>query len=206
MHKNRRGNPAEKSRTKRSSSLQAQRCSQPSANPAPTTTGKIEPKKEKPGLIGIPPTKRRTRRRVKAQAADGADKFGATNAYKWVLGGVTKDDGGNEVSLKAFGGYFDNLAAATTNEKTVLEQIVASSAKLATTNKELMAVVKKLTNDNKDLQRETNCLKKRGGSGATQGKRDPTLCPHCKKEVYHEPDACFDLANNKDKQRPGWKI
>ena len=54
--------------------------------------------------------------------------------YDQVLGGVTKDDGGNEVILKAFGEYFDNLAAATTNEKTLLEQLVASNAKLATTN------------------------------------------------------------------------
>ena len=81
------------------------------------------------------------------------------------------------MGLKSLEGYFDNLAAAAsaTNGKTVLEQLVASNAKLAATNEELVAVVKKLTNENKDLQRETNRLNKRGGNGATQGKRDPTF-------------------------------
>ena len=59
------------------------------------------------------------------------------------------------MGLKALGGYFDNLAAASTNEKTVLEKLVASNAKLAAKKKELVAVVKKLTNHNKDLQRAT---------------------------------------------------
>ena len=39
--------------------------------------------------------------------------------------GVKTDAVGDEVGLKALVGYFDNLAAAATNEKKVLEQPVA---------------------------------------------------------------------------------
>ena len=85
-------------------------------------------------------------------------------------------------------------------------KIVDNNAKIAATNKELVAIVKNLSNKNKDLQRKTYRLKKKGGSEATQRKRDPTLCPHWKKEGYHEPDACFEIAKNKDKRPPGWKI
>ena len=53
------------------------------------------------------------------------------------------DDGGNEVGLKEIEGYFANLAVASTNEKTVLEKLVASNANLAATNKELVEVVRK---------------------------------------------------------------
>ena len=81
-----------------------------------------------------------------------------------------------------------------------------NNAKLATTNEELVEIFKNMSNKNKDLQRETYRLKKTGGSAATQGKRDPTLCPYYKKEVYHAPDACFELEKNKDKPPPGWKI
>ena len=83
---------------------------------------------------------------------------------------------------------------------------MANNAKLATSNEELVAVVKKLSNENKDLQRETLRLKKKGGGWETQEKSYPTLCSNCEKEGYHEPDACFELENNKDNLPPGWKI
>ena len=107
--------------------------------------------------------------------------------------------------LKSLEGYFCNLAASTTNKKTVLDKLVTSNAKLASTNEELVAVVKKLINNNKDIQRESNRLKKRGGRGETKENSDPTMCPHCKKEAYHEPDAFFSLEKNKDRRPPGWK-
>ena len=93
---------------------------------------------------------------------------------------VATDNVGNEVVTKALEGYFDNLAAAAINKKSVLEKLVANNAKLAATNKDLVTTVKKLSNENKDLQRETYCLNKTGWSGATKEKRDPTLCHNCK--------------------------
>ena len=145
---------------------------------------------------------------VKAQAAEVSVKFGAANAAERILKNikVATDKDGNRVGIKSLEGYFDNLAAATTNNKLVLEQLVANKAKLAATNEDLVTIIIKLSNENKDIQRETYRLKKTGCSGATQGKRYPTLCPNCKKEGYHVPDACFGLAKNKDKRPPVWKI
>ena len=82
--------------------------------------------------------------RVKAQAAEGDDTFGAADAAERVLKNseVTTDDGGDEVGMKALEGYLDNLSAATTKNKSVPEQLVANNAKLAATNKELVAIVK----------------------------------------------------------------
>ena len=107
--------------------------------------------------------------------------------------------------MKALEGYFYNLAAAAINYKSVLDKLMANNAKIAAINKDLVAIVKQLSNDIKNLERETYCLKKTGGSGASQGKIYPTLFPHCKKEGYHAPDACFEIAKNKDKRPPGWK-
>ena len=115
--------------------------------------------------------------RIKAQAVEGAENFGAANVAERILNNsdMTMYGGGDEVGLKAIEVYFENLAAAVTNEKTVLEQLVANNSKLAATNEELVAVIKKLTNKNKYLQQETYRLNKKGIGGDTQGKRDPTL-------------------------------
>ena len=77
---------------------------------------------------------------------------------------------------------------------------MANNTKLAATNENLVAVVKKLTNDIKYIKRETYRLNKGG-----QGKQDPTLCPNFKKEGYHSPEACYELVKNKDKRPTGWK-
>ena len=105
-----------------------------------------------------------TKARVKAQAVEGSDKFGAVNAAMRVIknSAVATDNVGNEVVTKALEGYFDNLADAAINKKSVLEKLVANNAKLAATNKDLVTTVKKLSNENKDLQRETYCLNKTG--------------------------------------------
>ena len=91
--------------------------------------------------------------------------------------------------MKDLEGYLDNLAASAINKKSVLEQLVTNNAKLTATNEDLVAIVKKLSKEIKNLERETYRLKKTGNSGASQGKRDPTLCPHFKKEGYHKPDS-----------------
>ena len=79
------------------------------------------------------------------------------------------------MDMKALEGYLGNLAAAAINEKSVLEQLVANKSKLAATNEDLVAMVKKISNEINNLERETSHLKKTGCSGASQVKRDPTL-------------------------------
>ena len=49
-------------------------------------------------------------------------------------------------------GFFDNLAAAATNNKAVLAQLADNNTKLVNTNEELEANVKRLTNEIKQLQ------------------------------------------------------
>ena len=103
--------------------------------------------------------------------------------------------------MKSLEGYFDNLAAAAVNERSVLEKLVGNNTKLAANNESLVAMVKKLTGDIKNLERENSRLKKvRQVSG-----RGPTLCHNFKKEGYHQPDACYKLAKNKGKRPPGWR-
>ena len=55
--------------------------------------------------------------------------------------------------MKALEGYLKNLAAAAVNEKLVLKQMVTNNTKIDATNKNLVYVVKKLTNDIRYLER-----------------------------------------------------
>ena len=57
------------------------------------------------------------------------------------------------VGLKALEGYFDNLAATSVNEKWVLQPLVLNNTTLATSNESLVALVKKLSGDIKNLER-----------------------------------------------------
>ena len=85
---------------------------------------------------------------------------------------------GDSSDVKTLEGYFDNLAAATTNEKDVLKQLVSNNTTLATSNKSLVALVKKQQNDIKNLERELSNYKKPGQASA---RNPPTLCTNCKK-------------------------
>ena len=52
---------------------------------------------------------------------------------------------------------------------------MANNAKINATNEEMVVIVKNISNKNKDIQQETYCLKKTGGSRETQRERYPTL-------------------------------
>ena len=88
---------------------------------------------------------------------EGSNKFGATNAAERILNNreVATKSGGNKVVIKAIEGYFYNVSSTTSNKKSVLDQLVAKNAKIAATNKDLVAIVKIFSNENKDLQRYT---------------------------------------------------
>ena len=139
--------------------------------------------------------------RIKAQANEGTVKFGAANsaAQLETIQNVEKNQGIDNGGMKSLEGYFVSLAATGVNKKSVLEQLVANNTKLAATNENLV-MVKNLTNDIKNLERETSHLKKGG-----QSKRYPTLCRHFKKGGYHAPEAFYELVKNKYKRPPGWR-
>ena len=62
--------------------------------------------------------------------------------------------------INSLEGYFTNLAAAATNEKEILNQLVLNNTTLTNTNESLVALVKKQANDLKNLERELARLKK----------------------------------------------
>ena len=71
----------------------------------------------------------------------------------------------------------------------MLQQLVLNNTTLTTSNKSLVALVKKLNGDIKNLERANSRLKK-GGKVST---RNTTLCTNCKKEVFHQPEACYKM-------------
>ena len=87
--------------------------------------------------------------RIRAQANEGSVKFGVANAAATL--GKTQEvethQGVDKGGMKSLEGYFDNLTAAANNGKSVLDKLVAKNTKLAATNKNLVAIVKKLAKD-----------------------------------------------------------
>ena len=116
--------------------------------------------------------------------------------------GTAIDDLANKYDLED---YFDNLAAAAKTEKFVLAQLTAAIAAM-TINSEASVVT------NSKLVAEVTTLTRRLGrntDGATSTnnpeKRSPKTCPHCKKEGFHKPDTCLELAKNASRRPPNWK-
>ena len=106
-----------------------------------------------------------------------------------------------DVGIKDLEGYFNNLAAAAVNEKSVLQQLMLNNTALTTSNESLVALVKKLNGDIKNLEHKKSRLKK-GGHVST---RNTTLCNNCKKEGFHQLEACYKLLKNKYKPPHGWR-
>ena len=143
--------------------------------------------------------------RVKSQANDGTENFGASDSAACKdkpnppLDNQLEEE---DVGIKALEGYFDNLTAAAVNEKSVLQQLVLNNTTLTTSNESLVSLVKKLTGDIKNLERENLCLKK----GGKVSIRNTAICKNCKKGGFHQPEACYELLVNKGKRPPGWII
>ena len=87
--------------------------------------------------------------RVKAQSHGGNTKFGAANSGAPPEAQLPLDaqhEGAGE-NINSLEGYFTNLAAAATNEKELLTQLVLNNTTLTTTNESLAALVKKQAGD-----------------------------------------------------------
>ena len=54
--------------------------------------------------------------------------------------------------MNSLDGYFTNLAAAATNEKEILNQLVLNNTTLTNTNESLVALVNKKAGDLKNLE------------------------------------------------------
>ena len=94
--------------------------------------------------------------RVKAQAHEGSNKFGAANSAARLEDQLpldTQHEGASK-NVNTLEGYFNNLSAAATNEKEILNQLVLNNTTLTNSNESLVALVKKQANDVKNLERE----------------------------------------------------
>ena len=92
--------------------------------------------------------------------------------------GTVIDDLFNKDDLKD---YFENLAAAATTEKVVLEQLTTSIAALTINNEALVATKSKLAAEVTNLTRRLGRNIGSETSGTTTDKRSPKTCPICKK-------------------------
>ena len=77
--------------------------------------------------------------------------------------------------------YSDNLAAAATTEKLVLDQLTSAIATVKTNNKALVATNAKLAAEVTNLTRKLG--RNAGGDtiSTVTDKRSPRTCPNCKK-------------------------
>ena len=64
------------------------------------------------------------------------------------------------MGLASLNRYFDNLVAAATNEKAVLEELVTNPTNLTTSNAEMAETIKNLTGENRKLHQQLNSSKK----------------------------------------------
>lgn len=111
--------------------------------------------------------------------------------------------------------YFNNLAAAASSDKAVMEELVktnatlmGANAMLTGSNSKLATTVKCLTLQHEELQRTVNSLSKKLGLKAGDGNqpsRVPKKFLNCKKKVLHCPDNCFKLEKNAARHPLGWQ-
>ena len=135
--------------------------------------------------------------KVKLRVAEGAD-FGAAHQAAQVPPAAAPAP---EDVTDALEDYFDNLAAAATNDKSVLEALTKSNAALTATNAELAHNIK-------EIQKTLAALSKKVGArppADTSSRKQPKLCPNCNKVVWHDPKDCYHLEANADKRPEGWK-
>ena len=116
--------------------------------------------------------------------------------------GTAIDDLVNKYDLED---YFNNLAAAATIEKVVLEHLTASIAALTTNRKALVATNAKLAAEVTNFTRRLGQNSGSKTSGTTEYKQIPRTCPYCKKEGFRKPDTCLELEKNSSNCPPNWK-
>ena len=107
------------------------------------------------------------------------------------------------VALEELEGWFDSLATAAVTGKDSIESLLNNNTLLTKTNAKLSAVIKAQAAEIKSLTAGDGGIRNRGTGGAggdgTKSDKLPRLakwCPHCKKDTWHDPDDCFELAKN----------
>ena len=97
--------------------------------------------------------------KINLKAAGGKDQFGSANM---TVEEASPPDG--ELGISVLNGYFDNLTAAATNEKAVLDKLVETNVSLAASTAELTEKVSNIAGENWTLQQEINGLWRKLGA------------------------------------------
>ena len=106
--------------------------------------------------------------------------------------------------------YFNNVAAEATNEKAALEELATNLATLTTRNAEMAAIIKKLTDEDTQLQQKLKNLENIPQEERGPGQRQPAVvqktatCTNCKQEVWHNSDNYFELKEDAAQRPSGW--
>ena len=90
-------------------------------------------------------------------------------------------------------------------ESATLEELVKTNAMLTTTNATLTTTILKLTKVVNDLTEVKKGCGGGGDGGGGGGRGDAKHCPNCKRNTWHKPDDCFELARNKGKRPSYWR-
>jgi hypothetical protein len=112
----------------------------------------------------------------------------------------------NKTTAKSVGHGIAN--SITDKEIKQIEQLEAQAlfvAKLANSmqeqSQEQFKEMMELFKAKLDAKSLPDPIKPKGGEGKKQKKK----CQHCRMEVYHKPEACFELEANASKRPVGWK-
>ena len=142
--------------------------------------------------------------RIKPQANDGTAKFGAANST--ARQDTTRPTVGNQLevedgSIKALEGYFNNLAAAAINKKSVLQQLALNNTTLVTSNESLVALVKMLVGTSK-TSKETTRASRRAGKSAARAQPSATIARN--NSTINRNHATI-LLKTRTITNPGWR-
>ena len=147
--------------------------------------------------------------KVKKQSVGGQDQFDDAHGTLRQAPKIQEDQTNGPTRLATdLNKYFNALSAAATTEKTVLEELLRENAALTTTEAELLASAASLIKANEKLSRWVVNRQKNQKTRTREdtNPRPKNLCPHCKIEVMHDPDLCFDSEKKAARRPRGWKV
>ena len=141
---------------------------------------------------------------MKRQAAGGQDQFEGS-VLKTGAGGAAAPGGrGTPVTIDELEGCFDSLTTAETKGKKTLDELVKTNSTLTSSIVELSATKTQLTKEVASLSQEVNKYKKGGREINGRRLKLENYFPNCKREIWNDPDDCFELKNNAHKRHSRW--
>ena len=128
-------------------------------------------------------------------------------------GGVKNDAGGDDqngkpgnLDMEQLEGMFESLGLAVVGHKgDEMSRLMAMNLSLVKSVAELTANNTKLSEQIKVLANALDKLKPGGTAEPKKEEKVKKYCKNCKRHVFHKPEKCLELEENKDARKPGWK-